>query len=1092
VNNQHDIMSVCLAVVRGVLTPEQAREAILSRTTPVPVQETLRLKPELLREAAQLHTLPPGERDECLELFKNLYNQPPGEVVTREDTTAAEILVEQGLISTQQAWECLEVQRDLRSKGIHPLPRLGELLIKKGYLLPTGAGRAELPDPKDAGSTNLVERTRGRASPIPPEVQEALKTPENRFGRYARTTLLGQGGAGEVWKAWDLELERWVALKFLKYENTQELARLKREAQTAASLSHPGIARVYEIAEAQGRMFLALEFIEGQTLETYPRHDHRKLVSLIRDVALAVHYAHGKGTIHRDLKPGNIMVDSESRAYVMDFGLARQIESKKSITGAIMGTPAYMPPEQALGAAVEVRSDVYSLGATLYELLGGKAPFEGSNVFETLEQVVHHEPAPLSNVAADLRTIVFKCLMKDVSARYSTAAEVGEDLRRWMEGEPILAHPPSALYRLRKKAAKWRAVIAVGLAGALAAAAVAGFIIPRWLRADRAESMKELELEAEKAERGRAERALALARPHLDEGRKLSARLDRLLTTDTWTPRDVRSLVDQAEKEFDRALTIYPDHPDALLEKARLFQYENNPAAAIEFCSKAIDATHGYATAYLQRARLRLDQYEDLRLASGRAVGLETEEGRRLADRIRSDLREVQAWSKDARELTFADGALAFVEGKYLKAARELEEYSKLTVSDYRGWVWTAHAWLHVPGMEEKATQSLNEAFKYRPRLASLLIYRGTAQLQESRRLRRGSDAEKAARLRSLAMEDFRAAREIDPSDPGAHSGLGEACLEAGEGSLAAAHFSQALGLNPRYSAALIGRSRARLRDGDPVGALADAEEALRVAGGDPQALIARGRARCAREDLGGALNDLSSALLLDPREPDALVGLGDLKRERGDAVGALEDYGRALAADPASAEAFHHRANARRDLGDLPAALLDLDRALRLDGGNPWILYDRAICACDRCDWTEALTHLRKGLARMPLDPFPFWMTIWVARSRSGESAAAGEELALSSGDFTSANPEKLNTKLVRTALGQIGVLTFKDELERVPRRRDETARGYFYAAERALKDGDRATARDLFGRCLKAKAITAPEDSMAAAELRALDERK
>ncbi|HEV3028352.1 MAG TPA: protein kinase, partial [Planctomycetota bacterium] len=586
-NNQQDIMSVCLAVVRGMLTPEQAREAILSRMTPVPVQEILRLQPELTREAAQLIALPPDERDECLELFKDLYSQAPSEVVLREDGDLAQLLIQQRLVSSPQAEECLAIQRELKGKGVHPLPRLGELLVKKGFLIPGGPDPAasRLPAAQISSAPPL------RANPqTPAPVLEALRNPDNQFGRYVRTTLLGEGGAGEVWKAWDQELERWVALKFLRFENTLELARLKREAQTAASLSHPGIARVFEIAEAQGRTFLAFEFIEGQTLETYPRHDHRKLVSLLRDAALAVHYAHGKGVIHRDLKPGNIMVDASDRAFVMDFGLARQIESQKSVTGLILGTPAYMPPEQATGGAVEVRSDVYSLGATLYELLGNVPPFRGTHVFDTLDQVVTREPEPLVHVASDLRTIVSKCLMKEVSGRYSTAANLAEDLRRWMEGEPIVAHPPSLLYRLRKRARKWRAVLVVAFCGVVTASGIAGLVIPRWLRADRAESLKELELTAEKDQRARADQGLALARPHLDEGRRLVARLDRLLTTESWTQKEVQSLVDQAQREFDRVLAIDPKHPDALLEKARVFGYAHDRVAALDYCTKAIES----------------------------------------------------------------------------------------------------------------------------------------------------------------------------------------------------------------------------------------------------------------------------------------------------------------------------------------------------------------------------------------------------------------------------------------------------------------------------------------------------------------------
>jgi tetratricopeptide (TPR) repeat protein len=1088
VNNQQDIMTVCLAVVRGILTPDQAREAILGRTSPDPVLEILRLKPELSREATELNRLPPGERDECLDLFKDLYTQPPEEVVLREDESLAQMLLQQRLISSAQAEECLRIQKQLLEKGIHPLPRLGELLIKKGFLTPGGADDTITRAIADNGSLNQAAQGKGHSTQVPLPVKDALSDPENRFGRYVRTSMLGQGGAGEVWKAWDLELERWVALKFIKFEDTEELARLKREAQTAARLSHPGIARVFEIAEARDRTFLAFEYIEGQTLETYPRHNHRKLVAFIRDATLAIQYAHSKGVVHRDLKPGNIMVDDSDRIFVMDFGLARQIESKRSISGSIFGTPAYMPPEQAIGGPLDVRSDVYSLGATLYELLASRPPFRGLNVFDTLDKVVTKEPDPLINAAADLRTIVSKCLMKEPSRRYPTAADLAEDLRRWLEGEAIIAHPPSTFYVLRKKAAKWKAIIAVGVAGILVAAGISGWVIPRWLRADRAETLKELELAAEKAERARSEKAFALARPHLDEGRKLQARLDRLLTTESWTPQDVRSLVEQAHKEFDRALAIFPNHPDVLLEKARLFQYEKNRTAAAEYCTKAIEASHGFATAYLQRARLWLDQYEELRHASGRYVRLESDEGKLLAERIRGDLREVQSWSKDDREVTFAKGALAFVEGEYEKAGQLLENYSKLTLSDYRGWEWTAHAWLHMPGMEARAISALTEAMKYRPRLASLLIFRGTAYLQTAIRLKRQQEMEKAASPRTQALNDFRSAREIDPLDPGAHRGLGEACLDAGEGSLAAAHFTQALGINPRYSAALVGRARARLRDGDVLGASADANEALQLGSPDPKAYVVRGRARCISEDFGGAVSDLTHALQLDPQESEARVGLGDVKRERGDAAGAIEEYGRAIVADSGLADAYHHRGNAERDLGDEGQALADLTKALNLDPVNAWIYYDRGVCASNRHDWVDALTDFRRGLARMPSDSAPFWMRIWLARARQGELEPAREELAAIANDHSISNPEKLSSKIVALLLGRLSIQAFLADLERTPRDRYEFAQGYFYAAERAVIDGDMKTASELINRCIKTKAATTSEYSTAEAELRML----
>src|SRR6185295_18274418 len=214
----------------------------------------------------------------------------------------------------------------------------------------------------------------------------------------------------------------------------------------------------------------------------------------MREVSQAIQYAHDKGVIHRDIKPGNIMVDSAGRPFIMDFGLARHVNSERSLGEYILGTPSYMSPEQARGASVAARSDVYSLGATLYELLSDRPPFKGQNALDTLDQVVREEAPPLLRIAEDLRTIVSKCLMKEPSRRYATAAQVAEDIRRWEDGEAIIAHPPSIIYRLRKKIAKRRAVLAAGLGGVLLAAGVAGWAVPRWLRAVRQHQQKVQEL----------------------------------------------------------------------------------------------------------------------------------------------------------------------------------------------------------------------------------------------------------------------------------------------------------------------------------------------------------------------------------------------------------------------------------------------------------------------------------------------------------------------------------------------------------------------------------------------------------------------
>ena len=299
-------------------------------------------------------------------------------------------------------------------------------------------------------------------APLPDEIRQARADLKNRFSKYVLLSKLGSGGMGEVWGAWDTMMNRKVALKFPKSMEDDEVRRLYLEARGAGSLSHANIASIYEIAEAEGRHYIAMQFISGRTAEELVQEkpgDVREVVRWIRDAARGVHDAHERGVIHRDLKPANIMIDTEGRVFVMDFGLAKLTGGQGSgtVSGIILGTPAFMPPEQAAGNAAQVdrRSDVYALGASLYVLLSGRRPYDGENATDILVQILTGEAPGLKRAWPEapweLETIVDRAMARARDQRYPTAKEFADDLERYLGNEPILTKRQGSLTRISKE-----------------------------------------------------------------------------------------------------------------------------------------------------------------------------------------------------------------------------------------------------------------------------------------------------------------------------------------------------------------------------------------------------------------------------------------------------------------------------------------------------------------------------------------------------------------------------------------------------------------------------------------------------------------
>ncbi|MFI5456287.1 MAG: protein kinase [Isosphaerales bacterium] len=426
----------------------------------------------------------------------------------------------------------------------------------------------------------------GGVSAAPP----ASGTRVRYFGDYELLRTLGEGGMGIVYEARQRSLDRIVALKMIRagrFAGEEDLRRFRNEAEAVAKLDHPHIVPVYEVGEHEGHHYFSMKRIDGTSLAANLsgyRDRPREAARLVATVAKALHHAHQRGLLHRDLKPSNMLLDAKGEPHLTDFGLAKRLQgpgaAETTRTGAILGTPAYMAPEQASGQRGEVTTatDVYGLGALLYALLTGHAPFRGESVADTLLQVRERSPEPIrisnAKVPRDLETICVRCLEREPRRRYASADAVAEELERWLSGEPITARPVGKLER----GWMWcqRNPVVAGLIGAVVVVLITGTAVST-VFAVRASNRAQ----AERIERIRAENAEKDTRKARDE---IEGTFARSLLRPLDLAGDAKEVLSPTEVE---ALWELAGHGSGLLGLRLVDEATRSPMTTRQLCARS-------------------------------------------------------------------------------------------------------------------------------------------------------------------------------------------------------------------------------------------------------------------------------------------------------------------------------------------------------------------------------------------------------------------------------------------------------------------------------------------------------------------------
>jgi serine/threonine-protein kinase len=798
---------------------------------------------------------------------------------------------------------------------------------------------------------------------------------------------VGRGGMGVVYKARQREPQRLVALKMLRQAAAAdgELVRFRGEARALAALRHPHVVQVFEVGQAAGQPYFSLEYLEDGSLAgrldgtPLPARAAARLAELL---AGAVQAAHQAGIVHRDLKPANVLLARSGRpeavalggggvAYepkVADFGLAKWLDPAGSLTsssGAVLGTPNYMAPEQAQGKGKEAgpAADIYALGAILYELLTGRPPFRGETALDTLAQVVYQDPVPPARlnpkVPRDLQTVCLKCLEKQPARRYASAQELADDLRRFLAHEPIRARPIGPVGRLGKwarrrpaAAALWAVCVGVGL---LTAGGALWWISARAARQAETGRAVERELAEASRQRGRAgepddptrwsaalaaaKRAQALAEQAEGLGEEIRQRADDLVGELEAEGRDRHML-----RRLDGIRLRQGEVKDGHFDTPRTDEdYEKTfRAYGID-----VDKSSPEEAAALIRAR-------PIRQELAAAVDNWAAVRRGKAGEASPRWRRLLAVARRADPDPWRNRLRAALEKGDVRALRTLARGVPVGRQPASTLVWLADV-LH-PANPGAAVGLLRRALPY---------HRGDFWLNTNLALY-------LTELRPPRLEEalpyYTAALALRPDSPGAFLNFGYALNDKGQFEEAVAAYREAIRLKKDFAGAYYNLGIALHNKGDWRGAEAAYRRAIALAPKRPDAHLSLGLTLRAQGDPAGAVAEFKKAIALDPKRAEAHNNLGLTLRAQGDLAGAVAEYRKAIALDPKLATSHYNLGNLLLRKGRLGEAAAAYRRAIALDPKNMKGHYNLGNALQAQGDVPGAEAAYRRALALDPL----------------------------------------------------------------------------------------------------------------------------